>query len=284
MENATMARILTSEQVRDYQRDGILFPLPALTAAEAARSLQAFRTIAACLETSPRQGFGQWHLCFRCAHDLATHPAILDLVEDVLGPDILVHSSTLFHKPARSRNYVSWHQDGHYWQLDAPRLTSAWIALTPSTPGNGCLRVLPGSHAAGRVLHNETPHQDNLLNSGLRVAAPIDESRAIDVCLAPGELSLHHVDLIHGSGANSSDVDRLGFAVRYASPSVRQVRVHHAVVLARGRDEFGHFQHLTERPSESLEEGLAAQAEIATWLKRNLRRGGPSAQQKPPTV
>ena len=88
----------------------------------------------------------QSHLRFKWVCDLATQPMILDAVEDVIGPDILIHSSTIFCKYANDKKFVSWHQDSHYWGLSEPRLVSAWIALTDSTVENGSLRVLPGTH------------------------------------------------------------------------------------------------------------------------------------------
>ena len=209
-----------------------------------------------------------WHLCFRWAF---WHPAVLDAVEDLLGPDILVHSSTLFRKAARSQSFVSWHQDGHNWRLDAPLVASAWIALSPSAHPNGCLRVIPGSHHGNRIAHREQSHPDNMLLNGLQTEVEVDETLAVDVCLKPGDMSLHHVDLIHGSNANRSDVPRVGFAVRYASPAVHQERAHHQVVLARGRDDFGHFQRTEAPPGDSVAEGIAAQSEIMQWLRTKLQ-------------
>jgi ectoine hydroxylase-related dioxygenase (phytanoyl-CoA dioxygenase family) len=266
-----MTKRLPPEHVARYERDGVLFPLPALTAEEVDRFRRACAEVVEALGPDPRPSqFSQWHLCFRWAHELATHDVILDAVEDLIGPDLLVHSSALFHKPARSSGYVAWHQDGHYWRLDAPRLTSAWIALTPSTRANGCLRVVPGSHARDRVPHREEPDADNLLGSGLRTSVAVDEAQAVDVTLAPGEMSVHHVNLIHSSRANGSAVPRIGFAVRYVAPGVRQARAHHRVVVARGRDPYGHFDKQEAPPGHSVADGLAAQAEILRWIRAQL--------------
>jgi ectoine hydroxylase-related dioxygenase (phytanoyl-CoA dioxygenase family) len=271
-----MPKRLTPAQIEQYERDGIFFPLAALDAAAVSQFRTALEEVRRRLGPDAGRGaFGQWHLCFRAAYDLATHPGILDAVEDVLGPDILVHSSTLFAKAPYSPEYVSWHQDGHYWRLDYPGVTSAWIALTDSTAENGCLRVIPGSQGHGRVPHTESPHPNNLLTSGLETVA--DESGALDVCLRAGELSLHHVDLIHGSHSNRSAGWRVGYAVRYANPAVRQVRAHHRVILARGRDKFGHFPLLTEPPSGSVDEALIAHREIQRWAKELLTGGASPA-------
>jgi non-haem Fe2+, alpha-ketoglutarate-dependent halogenase len=261
---------LSREQVERYERDGILFPIPVLDAEEVAGFRGALEALRARLGGNPKPArMSQPQLHFRWAWDLATHPAVLDAVEDLLGPDILVHSASVFHKPARDPGFVSWHQDGHYWNMSESRLVSAWIALSPSTAENGCLQVVPGSHRE-RLTHTDRPgEEDNLLASGLRLATDIDEDRAADVVLAPGEMSLHHLNLIHGSEPNGSGIDRVGFAVRYVAPAVRQSIGHHAVILARGRDEHGHFTLQTEPPPDDLEAGVAS---LDLFLSRNARK------------
>jgi non-heme Fe2+,alpha-ketoglutarate-dependent halogenase len=258
-------RTLPAERVAAYQRDGILFPTPVLTAAETARFRTAVEDLEARLGGRPKPArMTQPQLHFRWAFELATHPAVLDAVESVLGPDILVHSASIFSKHPHTPDFVSWHQDGYYWGLDAPRLVSAWIALTGSTPGNGCLRVVPGSHRQDRLPHTDSPGaRDNLLASGLEVAVEVDESEALDVVLAPGEMSLHHVHIVHGSGPNRSAGKRIGFAVRYVAPEVRQTLDHHAVLLARGRDGHHHYEILAQPPGDDVEAGLRAQEEFA---------------------
>ena len=210
--------------------------------------------------------FGQWHLCFRWAYDLVIHPPILDAVEDLLGPNLLVHSTTAFFKRPHSPEFVSWHQDGYNWILDVPRLASAWVVLSESTCENGCLRVIPGSHRRMRLEHSMRPEKDNLLGTGLQVTAELDESHAVDVQLAAGEMSFHHVDIVHGSGPNRSDGPRIGFAIRYTTPDVSQQRAHHEVVLARGSDDRGHFDIREFPPEGSIADGWQVQ--------QRLREGG----------
>jgi ectoine hydroxylase-related dioxygenase (phytanoyl-CoA dioxygenase family) len=185
------------------------------------------------------------------------------VVESLLGPDLIVHSTSAFAKRPHSPEFVSWHQDGYNWGLDVPRLASAWVALTESTPENGCLRIIPGSHRRSRIEHVTWRHKHNMLGTGLHVADGIDEARAVDVRLEAGTMSLHHVDIVHGSGPNRSDIPRIGFAIRYTTPEVSQQRPHHDVVLARGTDRRGHFALRRTPPDGSLEEGLAAQAAVA---------------------
>jgi ectoine hydroxylase-related dioxygenase (phytanoyl-CoA dioxygenase family) len=252
---------LTRLQLQDYKRDGVLFPLAVLTDEEVARFRGNLEELEDFLVTPNSLQFRQLPLFFRWAYDLAAHPAVLDEVEQIIGPDILVHSSTMFTKNPGDGTYVSWHQDGHYWQLSESHLTSAWIALTDSNNENGCMRVVPGSNRNGRLPHGETSISErNLLNSGLEVAIEVDEREARDVVLRAGEMSLHHVDMIHGSNPNRSNARRIGFAVRYAAPGITQVIPHHEVILARGVDRHGHFRLLENPPDLCLADAVAAQA------------------------
>jgi ectoine hydroxylase-related dioxygenase (phytanoyl-CoA dioxygenase family) len=240
--------MLTARQVADYARDGILHPLPALDGVEVARFRRGAEELANWFEGEKPAIFGQAHLFHRWAYDLAMHPRIVDSVVAILGDDILIHSTSLFFKQPRTQDYVSWHQDGFYWNLDEPRLLSAWIALTDSTTDNGCLRVVPASHVQ-RMEHRSAPmRQHDLLVSGLEIAVDVDERDARDIVLSAGEMSLHHVLIVHGSNANLSNRPRIGFAVRYVAAGVRQERDHHEVVLARGRNLNGHYRVIEGPP------------------------------------
>ena len=271
---------LSAEQVASYEREGVLFPIPALTPEETARYRAAVEDLERRLGGKPSPAaMSQPQLHFRWAYDLATHPAVLDAVEQVLGPDILVHSASIFCKHPRTADYVSWHQDGHYWRLEAPRLVSAWVALSDSTPENGCLRVVPGSHHLDRLPHTDRPWaENNLLASGLEIAVDVREEEALDVVLRAGQMSLHHVQIVHGSNPNRSDGKRIGFAIRYVAPEVKQGLDHHQVLLARGSDAHGHYALLEEPPGEDVEEGLRRQAEFAA-RRLQARLGGQARQE-----
>ncbi len=259
-----MGRVLTAGQVERYHDEGVLFPVPVLDPCALAAFRAGFDAVDAAIgDDRPPWRFGQWQLCFRWAYDLVNHPPILDVVEDLLGPDILVHSATAFVKRAHSPEFVSWHQDGYYWGLDAPRLASAWVALSESTPESGCLRVIPGSQRQARVEHTVCHHDHNLLSTGLNVAAEVAETTAVDVVLKAGEMSFHHVDIVHGSEPNRSDAPRIGFAIRYTTPEVSQQRPHHQVILARGRERYGHFRLRSQPPTGTMAEGLQAQQDLS---------------------
>jgi len=269
-----MARVLSPEQIERYERDGILFPVPVLSPGETARFRDAFEALADRLGGRPvAQALGHTQLCFRWAYDLATHPAVLDAVEAVLGPDLLVWTVSIFPKYPRDPGYISWHQDGTYWGLDSTRVTTAWIALTDSVVENGCMRVVPGSHRRQILPHRDTYAPDNRLSRGQEIEARVDEQDAVDVVLRAGEMSLHHVNIIHGSNPNPSDRSRIGFAPRFTTPATRQIDGQPpTAVLARGRDDHGHFELLREPPALGFDEAVAAQQAAADRFLRGIRK------------
>lgn len=255
---------LSEEEVAAYRRDGIFFPIPVLSQEETTRFRCEYEGFCEQLGSRPNAAQSRNpHLFHRWAYDLAIHPRVLDHVEQIIGPNILVHHASLFCKYPHDGTFVSWHQDGYYLDLSEPLLVSAWIALSDSNVANGCMRVVRNSHQRGRVEHaNSAISNANLLVNGLEVAREVDERDATDVLLRAGEMSLHHVNLVHGSNPNHSAQPRLGFAVRYVAPSVRQAVVNVPTVLARGRNEEGYFESLVSPPDYSFAEGFAAQDKL----------------------
>jgi hypothetical protein len=265
---------LDHSSVWRYHNLGFVSPVPGLRADEIARFRRAFKDLERFHGVSLRQEQLKYlHLCFPWACELAMHPTVLHAVESILGTDLLIHSSSVFYKAPANGSFVGWHQDGFPLGLSEPKLVSAWIALTASTVENGCLRVIPGSHTT-RVAHEDRRLAGNQLM--LSIAGEVDESAAVDVTLAPGEFSLHHIDLVHGSGPNYSGGARIGFAVRYIAPEVSQELVHPPVLLARGNDHYRHFAHL-DAPSEgTLAECAARQVTIhREYMRRREERGTP---------
>ena len=139
------------------------------------------------------------HLHSKWVSDLVRHPRVLDAVESILGPDLLIWRSVFFVKLARDPHYIAWHQDSAYWGLSTDDEVTAWIALTESTAANGCLQVVPGSHRQPAVPHALQFSEDNLLVRGQKALVDVAESDARRLELRPGEMSLHHVRMLHGS-------------------------------------------------------------------------------------
>jgi hypothetical protein len=253
-----MMKALTPAAIRQYEEQGFYAPVPALGTREAAAlraHLEAFEATSSDLAGPLRH---KSHLLFTWLNDLVRHPAILDAVEDVIGPDILCWSSSFFIKNARDPGYVSWHQDSTYWGLEPPDIITAWVALSDSTLANGAMRVIPGTHRMDQVPHRDTFAADNLLSRGQEIMVEVDDRQAVALELRAGEMSLHHVRLIHGSDPNPSDARRIGFAIRYIPTRVRQVAGSHDwATLVRGEDRFHHFE-AEQRPDGDMSPAAVA--------------------------
>lgn len=271
-----MGKSLSAAAIERYARDGYVFPISVLSPGDARQYREQLERAERDLG-GPLRGVYRIkpHLLFTWLADLVRHPSVLDAVEDVLGPDILCWNTSFFTKEARSPGFVSWHQDATYWGLSEPDVVTAWVAFTESTLANGNMRVIPGSHRAP-VPHVDTFHPDNLLSRGQEITVEVDESRAADIVLQAGEMSLHHVLMVHGSGANPSGDRRIGFAIRYIPTRIRQTGgPRDSATLVRGTDGFGHFE-LEPRPDADLEPSmLALHAEISDRQARILYRGTP---------
>ena len=263
-----MNNIRTEYKVEDYHETGLAFPIPIFDEKEKLYFQKAFGEFESIFENRPGNlQLKHLHLFYPWAYELVTHPEILNVIQQVLGPDIMVHSSSVFYKYPHDPSFVSWHQDGFYYDLNKSKLVSAWLALTDSTVENGCLRVLPGTHKQ-QYQHKEEKHENNMLPTGLTIGAAVDESEAINIELKAGEMSLHHVNIIHGSNPNPSDTKRIGFAIRYIVPEVKQKLNHFDVVLARGEDRYNHYSLLREPPKGTLKECQQKQAVFhAAYLK-----------------
>lgn len=269
-----MGKRLSPEAIAQYERDGYYFPVRVLSHEEAREQRERLERVERDLG-GPLRGVYRVkpHLLFTWLADLVRHPALLDAVEDVLGPDILCWNSSFFTKEARSPGFVSWHQDATYWGLSEPDVVTAWVAFTESSFANGNMRVVPGSHRR-LVPHVDTFHPDNLLSRGQEITVEVDERTAADIVLAPGEMSLHHVLIVHGSGANPSADRRIGYAIRYVPTRVRQTAgPRDSATLVRGTDVFGHFEP-EPRPDRDLDPAmLDLHARISQQQAQILYRG-----------
>jgi len=236
--------------VETYERDGVLFPLPLLSTDEAAGVLARVEELMRRVCEPHRMG--NLHLYFPWMLRLASHPALLDMAEALLGPDLLVAGSVLLKKPPHDPAFASWHQDNTY----ATFFLSAWIALTDSNEENGCMRVVSGTHVLGRRPHVISTDVHNMLARGPQLAAAVDERAAVSVVLEAGQFSFHHPAIIHGSGPNGSRMPRTGFVVRFATPRIEEAK--NVVVRVRGAGECSHLPLMSQPPPEDFDEGIRA--------------------------
>jgi len=268
-----MGKHLSDAELRRYHDDGFVFPIDILSADEALGCrgrLEAFEAEHGKVKYAMKP-----YLTMLLADELAHHPALLDAAEDVIGPNLLLWDGAFIIKEPHDDHFVSWHQDLTYWGIEpAESIVSVWLALSPVGPENGGMRVIPGSHALDILPHADTFEADNLLSRGQTIAAEIDEDSAVDVRLAPGQMSLHHGRVVHGSKPNRSDQRRIGFNLQFITPEVRQTAIDNDMaMLVRGADTRGHFE-AEARPVADLDPAaLALVGEIARRRHKVLFRG-----------
>jgi len=269
-----LVKLLTPEQKMQYERDGYVSPIRIMSTEQAAtlrQRLEDFeRTQGGPLKGSLRH---KTHLLFTWLNDLVRNEKILDAVEDLYGPDLLCWTTNFFIKEARDPAFVSWHQDSTYWGLSRPDVVTAWVALSASNEASGAMEVIPGSHLMDQVPHRDTFSENNLLTRGQEVAVEVDQAKATAVVLQPGEMSLHHVRIIHGSAPNASAERRIGFAIRYIPTSVRQINGEDSATLVRGTDTFNTFEHEPQPTRDFDPAFIAIHQAIADRNARILYKG-----------
>jgi non-haem Fe2+, alpha-ketoglutarate-dependent halogenase len=262
---------LQGADVDRYRRDGYLAPVAALDESEAGtiRSwLAAFEAGPGASRRERREAYLRLkpHLLFPELDAVVRHARILDAVEAIIGPDIFVWSSSFMIKDAGDGAYASWHQDSHGTRLQGNQMVSAWIALEEVDTGNGAMRVIPRSHHDGHRPHGKRRDMLNLVILGEQIDA-VDEDAAVDIVLRPGEMSLHHLHVIHGSPPNTSDRSRIGYAIRYFPTWMNAEGGLSSALLVRGEDEYGF--HEKESPPVSHRDP----ATIDSWRRAlQLRR------------
>lgn len=243
---------LTTAQIDHYQRDGYLFPLDVFDANQVAdilSDLEQARTDASRmgLDTEiPQLLRTNAHYLLPFVNRIARSPQLLDRVESILGPDILLWTAEFFIKAAQTDKIVSWHQDLTYWGLgETDDELTAWLALSDVNIESGCMCFIPGSHHQQILPHRDTFAATNLLSRGQEVAVEVDESDATDVILNPGQVSFHHGRIFHASGPNCSEQDRIGLAFRFLTPAVKQqIAVRDYAMIVRGLDAGKNWIHV----------------------------------------
>ncbi|MEI2416879.1 phytanoyl-CoA dioxygenase family protein [Orrella sp. JC864] len=236
-----MPRYLSDEQVAFFRSQGYAYPFDAIDKQQAVR-------LRALIEDYERQSGHdanrtlkiKGHLAFPALVELGRNPRILDAVQDLIGPNILLFGASIFAKDGGDPRYVSWHQDSAYFGLSPHEEVTAWVGLTDATEQNGCLRVLPGSHVGPDYRHEETYAPDNMLAKGQSLLG-IDESLAVSMPVEAGQFSLHHERTAHSSLPNRSGGRRIGFAFFYIPTHVKSLKGRGQATLVRGVDEYGYW-------------------------------------------
>ncbi len=253
-----MGKALSETEIQQFRSEGWLAPYRAMETADARR---CFDKIESFEEEYGRQANVllrlKSHIVLPWIAELARKKEILDVVEDLIGPNIRLFASSIFSKAGLSRSYVSWHQDSAYFGLTPHEEITAWVAFSESNVANGCLRVLPGSHLGDNRAHIETFAKDNMLGRGQTITE-IDEARAVNLELKAGEFSVHHEKMAHSSRVNTTPDRRIGFAFFYIPTHVRSVSHRQSSLLVRGVDTHGHWDDDIEPKAEMEPRALAS--------------------------
>jgi ectoine hydroxylase-related dioxygenase (phytanoyl-CoA dioxygenase family) len=254
---------LSSAALEHYHEHGYYSPIPVLSPEEVARHRAGLERYEA--EVGHPLDFpekSKCYLLFDWADELVHHPTVLDAVEDVIGPNILVYHSTTWIKEPGTPAYVLWHQDGKYFFLEPHLHVTAWIALSNASEESGCVHVLPGSHKLGELEHVDDLGEWNMIKRGQGIPDLFDDEVGIPIPLKAGEMSLHHTDLVHCSRGNNGSDRRIGLGVSYVPASVRQLGSPKAkALLVRGRARDSHFGEDRRLKEEMSPEAQAAHAE-----------------------
>ncbi|BFT71180.1 phytanoyl-CoA dioxygenase family protein [Paenibacillus sp. P36] len=160
-----------------------------------------------------------WHQNHYWAYELATHPSIIAAMKQILGEDLVLWAMHFWYKEPNNDKFIPWHQDINYWPMEPAINATAWVSLGWSIRENGCLRVIPGTHKA-HVAHVSTGTDQSAFSEGLPAEA-IDESKAVDLEMSPGQIAFFNEATFHGSEKNSSNIPRVAFSVRYTTPEVK---------------------------------------------------------------
>ena len=264
---------LTSNQLKQYNEKGYLAPINVLSKKEA---LEARNEIEKIEKEMPNEidksGRYNVHLISPKLDSIVHNSKILDVVESIIGKNILVCSSTLFIKDPNEYGYVSYHQDAKYIGLEPHNWVTAWVALTDSYEKNGCMKMWPKSHLEIKD-HNEKFDKGNLLTRGQTVEnVPEDEIELVE--LEAGQMSLHHPRIVHGSGVNKSNDRRIGFVIQsYIGTNVKQILGKNSVQLARGVDRFNYHETIGRTKNLMDKENIALRNRENSYLQEIFYKG-----------
>lgn len=255
-----MAKRLSPDDIQRFETDGFCGPFSVLDEQDVARYRAHLEAFERNYPAERKKLKTKAHLLCPWVDELARHPRVLDPFEDLLGPDLLCYSMAFRVKEPDNRTMAGWHQDTAYSRI-RPVLVIAALALSECGPEQGCLSVLPGTHKGPVLPHVESSGEDSILARGQSIDAPLDTSKAVDLALRPGEMSLFHFNIVHGSRANVSPSRRLMLLVEMMPASAYQAHGLEAAMLVRGRDRYGNF--VPDQPPRTE----FGRAEIESWQR-----------------
>ncbi len=243
---------LTIHRVQEYERNGYLILPQQIFSPEKFARVRAY----CAAKFAEANQDGQTPAIIDCPHwndprmfEWIMADEMLDLVEPLIGPDIGIFACHLLQKPPAVGKRVPWHEDSAYWKgaLTPMDVASITIALEPSLPANGCLRVIPGTHRHGYSDYEDVKRPDAEVFPIEIKPAQVDDKQAVDIALHPNEASIHHGKIIHGSNPNVGTTRRAVLTVRYFPTTVKFTPENHPhfaaakfnIYLARGQDRAG---------------------------------------------
>ncbi len=259
-----MSKVLTKSQIEQYHDEGFISPVRVISEQEAHLIKQELEMVEAEFpEEINAESRNNLHLSFAFLDALAHNEIIVDAMEDLIGPNISLWASVMFIKEPSSKHYVSWHQDATYMGLDSLNFPTPWVALSPSNKETGCMTMIAGSHKTKIQEHEDTFAENNILTRG-QVIQNVDESKAVDLILEPGEMSIHHGAVIHGSQPNNSNHRRIGFSLQsYMPPNIKQIVGRNIWTHVRGKKREDEDGILLDRPKFNMDPTTVEQRRIA---------------------
>lgn len=267
-----MPKVLTEDLIAQYKRENFLAPFDAFSAEQARHyrdCLEQYERAQGGVPLEPWQ-YRKVHVREPWAADLVRIPQVLDAVEDLIGPDILIFNATFFIKEPQTDQITAWHQDSTYFGMQPYEHVSAWIALSNASEEAGCMDFVVGSSANGQLYHAPQTVVGSVNHGSQAIAEPFDDSHVVSAPLKPGQFSFHHTLVVHSSAPNRSDDRRIGFGISYIPAHVRHIGSYRmGASLARGEDRFGHF----DREPDPRVHDAAANADHHAAAYRRYREG-----------
>ena len=225
---------------KKYRKDGFVYPIPVIDFKNATQCRIKLEEVEK--KIGKLHYKSKVHTILAWVYELATHHNILDLVEKILGPNILLHNATFIIKEANTLSHVSWHQDLTYWGFSHDDQVSVWLALSPANELSGAMQMIPESHTSGMIEHITTKDKNNVLLQGQKVIG-VNEKNATLCPLLPGEASFHHGWTLHRSKPNRSSDRRIGLNFQYLATHVKQTKHNNdSAICVRGFDQYNNFK------------------------------------------